>query len=517
MTAGAFLQFEAIEKSFPGVRALRDVSFGCREGSVHALMGENGAGKSTLLKILSGVYQPTAGRLLLGGKPTAFQTTADALGAGVAVIYQELHLVPELSVAENLYLGHLPAAGGWVDRKRLNADAKRWLTQLGEDIDPRTKLGRLSLGQRQMVEIAKAIARDAKVIAFDEPTSSLSSRETDRLFDVIGQLKAQGRVVLYVSHRMDEIYAVCDAATVLRDGGHVATFDELQQVPRDELVRRMVGRDLTDVWGYSPRPHGGTAIEVKNLTGPGVTAPATFGVRQGEIVGFFGLIGAGRSELLKLVYGATPKTGGSVTVAGRPLDARSPKDALRAGVAMASEDRKKEGIIPQASVSENLNLTVRRRFAWLGTFIDFGRERAHARDYVKRLSVKTPSLKQPIRLLSGGNQQKVLLARWLSEEPKVLLVDEPTRGIDVGAKSEIYAILYRLAERGVAVIVVSSELPEVMGVCDRILVMRQGEIVAGVDRADATQQRLLELALPAEIAADAVIAPVPAEAEKLTV
>jgi L-arabinose transport system ATP-binding protein len=493
-----YLLFDEITKTFPGVRALQGVRFGCREGSVHALMGENGAGKSTLLKVLSGVYRPDGGQLRLGGQAVSFANTADALAAGVAVIYQELHLVPELSVAENIYLGHLPAAGGWVSRGQLRQDAARWLAQLGEDIDPRAKLGSLSLGQRQMVEIAKAMARDAKVIAFDEPTSSLSSRETERLFAVIDQLKQQGRVVLYVSHRMDEIYATCDAATVLRDGQHVATFDELASVPREELVRRMVGRSIADIWGYTPRQHGKVALDVRGVTGPGLTAPASFNVHAGEIVGFFGLIGAGRSELMKLVYGATRATGGTVSLFGRPLAIRSPTDALAEGIALATEDRKKEGIIPQASVNENLNLTVRRKFARLRTFIDFGRERQHAQDYVQRLAVKTPSLKQPIRLLSGGNQQKVLLARWLSESPKVLLVDEPTRGIDVGAKSEIYGILYKLAEQGVAVVVVSSELPEVMGVCDRVLVMRQGQIVADVNRGEATQDRLLEWALPIE-------------------
>ncbi len=518
MPAGLpYLQFDGITKTFPGVRALQDVSFACREGSVHALMGENGAGKSTLLKTLSGVNRPDAGRLVLGGQPVAFHNTAEALRAGVSVIYQELHLVPELSVAENLYLGHLPGTAGWVDRGTLRQNAKKWLDQLGEAIDPWAKVSSLSLGQRQMVEIAKALARDAKVIAFDEPTSSLSSRETDRLFAVIAQLKQQGRVILYVSHRMDEIYATCDAATVLRDGQHVVTFDQLEGVTRDELVRRMVGRSITDIWGYSPRPIGPPALEVEGLTGPGLAAPAAFTVHQGEIVGFFGLVGAGRTELMKLIYGATRLTGGTIKLLGKPLSVRAPTDAIRAGLVLAPEDRKKEGIIPVAGVAENLNISVRRRFAWLRFFLNSGKERAHAVDYVKRLAVKTPSLGQPIRLLSGGNQQKVILARWLSEEPKVLLVDEPTRGIDVGAKSEIYGVLYGLARRGVGVVVVSSELPEVMGVCDRIIVMRQGRLVAGVDRADATQHRLLELALPVETAGDIAADPVAAEEQRIAV
>ena len=512
-----YLRFDAVTKSFPGVRALREVSFGCREGSVHALMGENGAGKSTLLKTLSGVYQPDSGSLSLGGKSVVFQSTADALRSGVAVIYQELHLVPELSVAENIYLGHLPARGGVLSRPTLWQNARRWLDQLGEAIHPKTKVSSLSLGQRQMVEIAKALARDAKVIAFDEPTSSLSNRETDRLFAVIRQLREQGRVILYVSHRMDEIYATCDAATVLRDGQHVATFEQFQGVTRDELVRRMVGRDITDIWGYTPRPLGPPALQVEELTGPGLAAPATFEVRQGEILGFFGLVGAGRTELMKLIYGATRSTGGALRLKGKPLTVSSPTDAIRAGIVLAPEDRKKEGIIPVAGVAENLNLSVRRRFSPLRFLIHPGRERTHAREYVKKLAVKTPGLNQPIRLLSGGNQQKVILARWLSEGPKVLLIDEPTRGIDVGAKNEIYRILYELAQGGVAVIVVSSELPEVMGVCDRILVMRQGQIVADVDRAQATQHRLLELALPMETTPSDGVAMTPqSKSEKAT-
>jgi L-arabinose transport system ATP-binding protein len=493
---GEYLRFDNISKGFPGVRALSEVSFGVVESSVHALMGENGAGKSTLLKILSGMYRPDGGRLVIGGAPVVFDSTAAALRAGVAVIYQELHLVPELSVAENLYLGHLPRRFGVLDRGTLYAKSRHMLEMLGEQIDPRAKLGSLPIGQRQMVEIAKALARDAKVIAFDEPTSSLSARETERLFDVIRRLREQGRVILYVSHRMDEIYTVCDAATVLRDGRHVETFSRLEGVTRDTLVQRMVGRSINDVFRYAPRKHGAVSLDVKNLTGPGLAAPASFTVRKGEILGFFGLVGAGRTELLKLVYGATRATGGSVSVDGTRLSIRSPKDAIRGGIVLAPEDRKKEGIVPVASVMENLNLAARRKFSRLRFFIDDRRERENANAHVKQLAVKTPTLRQRIMNLSGGNQQKVILARWLSGEICVILFDEPTRGIDVGVKSEIYSIIYKLAEAGAAVVVVSSELPEVLGVCDRVAVMRQGRIVATMDRTEATQQRVLELALP---------------------
>jgi L-arabinose transport system ATP-binding protein len=491
-----YLQFDSISKAFPGVRALDTVSFGVVAGRVHALIGENGAGKSTLLKILSGVYRPDAGRVLLGGQPRVFHSTAEAIAAGVAVIYQELHLVPELSVAENVYLGQWPARLGWVNRRRLWEAARRQLRELGEDIDPRVKVSRLSIGQRQMIEIAKALTRGAAVIAFDEPTSSLSNREVEKLFATIRQLRSQGRVILYVSHRLGEIFEVCDAVTVLRDGRHVETCDELAGVTQDRLVERMVGRAITDVFQYAPRSLGPPALEVEGLTGPGLAAPASFSVAQGEIVGFFGLVGAGRTELLRLIYGASRATSGRVRLVGRLVHIDGPRAAIRAGLMLCPEDRKKDGIIPVRSVLENLNLSGRRHFSRLGFVIDERRERASAQAHVDKLAIKTPSLGQLVMHLSGGNQQKVILARWLSENIKVILLDEPTRGIDVGAKSEIYSIIYALARQGIGVVVASSELPEVLGVCDRILVMRQGQIVASLPRAEATQERLLKLALP---------------------
>ncbi|HEY8898972.1 MAG TPA: L-arabinose ABC transporter ATP-binding protein AraG [Chthoniobacterales bacterium] len=494
MTAG-YLQFKGIRKHFPGVRALDGVTFGVAEGSVHALMGENGAGKSTLLKTLSGAHRPTDGTLVIGGVDCAFASTADAIRAGVAVIYQELHLAPELSVAENLFLGHLPARAGWVDRRSLLEAARRQLEILGEEIDPRVKVGSLSIAQRQMVEIAKALSRDAKIIAFDEPTSSLTARESERLFRVIADLRKQGRVILYVSHRMEEIFAICDAATVLRDGRHVETFATLDRVEPGTLISRMVGRAIDDIFHYEPRARGTAALEVTQMLGPGLREPASFSVAKGEIVGFFGLVGAGRSELLKLIYGAERTKSGRVAVDGRAVTIRRPQDAIGAGIVLCPEDRKKEGIVPIRSVMENLNLSARRHHARAG-FINEKWERENAGRHVRALGVRTPSLEQPIVHLSGGNQQKVILARWLSEEVKVIMLDEPTRGIDVGAKSEIYSIIYDLAKRGVGVIVVSSELPEVMGICDRILVMRQGVVVAEVSREDATAEKILSLALP---------------------
>ena len=347
-----------------------------------------------------------------------------------------------------------------------------------------------------MVEIAKALSRDAKVIAFDEPTSSLTRRESDRLFEVIRRLRDEGRVILYVSHRMDEIYALCDAATVFRDGRHVATHPKLSAIAPDALIRQMVGRTIEDIFHYQPRPHGTPALEVRGLRGPGLREPANLAVAKGEILGIFGLIGAGRSELLRLLAGATPSDGGEVLVEGQPVAIRRPADSIRAGLVLCPEDRKHEGIVPIRSVQENLNLSARRRHASLGVFIDERWERANAGEHVRALGVKTPSLAQPIVHLSGGNQQKVILARWLSEDVRVMMLDEPTRGIDVGAKSEIYSIIYDLAARGVGVLVVSSELPEVMGICDRLLVMRQGCLVADLARGERTPEEILSLALP---------------------
>jgi L-arabinose transport system ATP-binding protein len=504
--AGEYLQFDGIAKSFLGVRALDGISFGVHESSIHALMGENGAGKSTLLKILSGAYQPSEGTLRIAGKPRAFHSTSEALSAGVAVIYQELHLAPELSVAENMYLGHLPNRFGFVDRGALLEAARKQLEVLGEDLDPRAKVGSLSIAQRQMVEIAKALTRNAKVIAFDEPTSSLTTRETERLFKVIAALQRQRHVILYVSHRMEEIFEICDAATVLRDGRHVETFEHLRGVTSDKLISSMVGRSIEDIFHYRPREHGTPALEVKNLIGYGLREPVSFSVAKGEIVGFFGLVGAGRTELLKLIYGAEQAESGSVTVDGKSIPAQRPADAIRAGIMLCPEDRKKEGIVPIRSVMENLNLSARRHHASLGFFINEKWERENAQQRVKALAVKTPSLSQLIVNLSGGNQQKVILARWLSErEIKVILFDEPTRGIDVGAKSEIYSIIYDLARQGVGVVVVSSELPEVLGICDRIVVMRQRKFVASLPREEATAEKILELALP--------VAPSPREIE----
>ncbi len=488
----AFLRFQSLSREFPGVKALDAVGFDVDAGSVHALCGENGAGKSTLLKILSGVYQADSGGIEIDGVVHHFRDAKSALESGVAVIYQELNSVRDVSVAENIWLGHLPQRFGMVDWKSLNNHAREALMQVGLKIDPRTKMASLSLAQQQMVEIAKALSHNATVIAFDEPTSSLSSREVERLFEIIRELKTQGKAILYVSHRMDEIFKLCDAATVLRDGRHVETFATLDEIDDSVIVNRMVGRSIQDVFGYEERPMGDVVLTAMNVTGPGLKEPCSLEVRAGEIVGIFGLVGAGRTELLKAIY----EVSGDVKVGTDRISGRGPRASIGAGLVFCPEDRKHEGIVPLMSVAENTNLSVRRKFATAGMVLNKSAERDNAQTFVEKLRVKTPGLTTPIQNLSGGNQQKVILGRWLSEDVRAIMLDEPTRGIDIGAKSEIYAIIQDLAKSGVAVLIVSSELPEVMGISDRILVMRQGRLVGEVSGVEATEEVLLGMALP---------------------
>ncbi|WP_232309526.1 L-arabinose ABC transporter ATP-binding protein AraG [Luteibacter yeojuensis] len=496
-TTAPRLEFRHIGKTFPGVRALGDVGFSVRAGSVHGLLGENGAGKSTMMKILGGEYIPDEGEVAIDGEVMHFRKAADAIAAGVAVIHQELQYVPELSVMENLLLGRLPTRFGLVDRRAALKWTRERLDALGVDLDPRARLKSLSIGQRQMVEIVKAILRDAKILALDEPTSSLSHRETEVLFRLVNDLRAQGKAMIYISHRLDEIFELCDAATIFRDGRKVADFDTLEGVTRDTLVQRMVGRDIGDIFGYKPREQGEVRLAVKGVTGRAVQQPVSFEVRAGEIVGFFGLVGAGRSEIMRVVYGADRRLGGDVTVDGRAVKASHIRDAIRSGLVFCPEDRKEDGIIGVRSVSENINISARRNHLTAGLFVNDRNEARTADTYIERLRIRTPHRKQEIRLLSGGNQQKAVLSRWLAEKDlRVLIVDEPTRGIDVGAKNEIYNVLYELAARGVAVVMISSELPEVLGVADRVITMCRGRITAQFNRGEANEENVLAAALP---------------------
>lgn len=491
-----YLLFNHISKSFPGVKALSDITMKCEAGKVHALMGENGAGKSTLLKILSGSYRPDQGEICIDGEPTAFSSTTEALDSGISVIYQELHLVPEMTVAENIWMGRMPSCMGVIDRKLLNEQSRQQLAHLGVDIDPQTPLKYLSIGQWQMVEIAKALARNAKVIAFDEPTSSLSAREIEQLFRVIRDLRAEGRVIIYVSHRMEEIFAISDAISVFKDGRFVRTFYDVAQVSHDQLVEAMVGRKLGDIYGYRPRATGEVRLQAQAIIAAGLRKPINLEIYRGEIVGLFGLVGAGRSELMKALFGGSRISSGSVKLDGHILSISSPADAIRHGIMLCPENRKTDGIIPMLSVQENINISARRSNLWSGFLINRKWEIKNALHHIRHLNIKTPGAGQLIMNLSGGNQQKAILGRWLSEEMRVILLDEPTRGIDVGAKHEIYQIIYALAEQGISVLFASSDLPEVLGLADRILVMSEGTLSGEISRQEANERNVLRMAMP---------------------
>lgn len=494
----AYLEFEQVSKFFPGVTALNQVSFSAHAGRVHGLLGENGAGKSTLLKILGGQYKPDQGCLKIAGIAQAFQSAADAIAAGVAVIHQELQYVPDLSVTENILLGRLPRRFGFVDQAAARELVSQRLHALGVDLDPDRKLTDLSIAQRQMVEICKALMQDAQIIAFDEPTSSLSHRETEILFRIIRDLRQQGRTIIYISHRLEELYALCDSCTIFRDGQKVATHSIMAAVAQDTLISDMVGRELSDIYDYQARPIGVTRLQVNQLSGAALPHPQNFFVRSGEILGFFGLVGAGRTELMRLLYGVDKADpGASIYLDGTELAPHDVPRSIAAGIVLCPEDRKEQGILTQASVAENINIANRRGNLRAGLFLRHQQEAQLADEFIQKLHIKTPGREQFIVNLSGGNQQKVILARWLARQNlKVLILDEPTRGIDVGAKNDIYRIIYEVAQRGCCVIVISSELPEVLGIADRIMVMRDGQISGELRREQATEAAVLKLALP---------------------
>lgn len=432
-----------------------------------------------------------------------FVSPRESQDAGIAIIHQELQLAPEMSVAENLMMGALPQRWGIVDRTTLRARARDVLGRLGEPIDPDARLGSLPIGRRQMVEIGRALLRDARIIAFDEPTSSLSSRETAKLMEIIRTLRAEGRAIIYVSHRMEEVFALSDTATVLRDGTHVLDATGVGPADETRLIAAMAGRTVADIYGYRPRDHSDTKLSVRDIAGPGLSAPVSLDVAKGEILGFFGLIGAGRTELFRLIFGATPATDGTVTVDGHPVGSGGPRAAIAAGMGLAPEDRKDQGLVPLASVRENIVLAWRNRRRQT-PLLRKQLESREAISAIDRMRIKTAGPERAIATLSGGNQQKAIIARWMLAEAHILLLDEPTRGIDVGARSETYAQIYRFAEEGGTVLLASSDLSEVLGVADRIVVMRDGAVSGIVDRKDATAERLLRLALP-----DAAGAPPP--------
>ncbi len=487
------LELRHVVKTFGSVVALEDASIVVHPGSIHALLGENGAGKSTLIKIVAGVHQRDAGEFLLGGVPTDFRTTADSKSAGVAVIYQEPTLFPDLSVAENLFMGRQPRTRfGQIDRRAMRAEATRLFTRLGVRIDPdRPALG-LSIADQQIIEIAKAISLDARLLIMDEPTAALSGVEVDRLFAVARSLRDEGRALIFISHRFDEVFALCDMVTVMRDGAYIST-DRIDEVTPAEIVNRMVGRNVDTLFPKTDGTPGEVLLQVEHLTRHGVFDDISFTVRAGEIVGFAGLVGAGRTEVLRAVFGVDPYDSGSVTLLGAPLRKGDPRAAIKAGMGLVPEDRRKQGLIVDMSIARNLTLAIRQRLARLG-FLGSAREYASAEHWAGRLQVKAGSLDSEGGTLSGGNQQKVVLAKWLATGPKLLVVDEPTRGIDVGTKSEVHRLLDELAHQGLGIVMISSELPEVLGMSDRVLVMREGRITAELDRADASSESVMTAA-----------------------
>jgi rhamnose transport system ATP-binding protein len=484
------LALEDVSKYFGAVAALRGAHLELRAGEAHALVGENGAGKSTLVKILAGVHGPDTGRVLLDGEPVALDSPATARAAGIAVIYQEPTLFPDLSVAENIFMGRQPLAGGRrIDRKALAARCRELFERLGVHMDPERPARGLSIADQQMVEIAKALSFDARVLVMDEPTAALSGVEVERLFAVARSLREQGAAVLFISHRFDEVFALCDRITVMRDGQWVST-DPTSDLTVDQVVRRMVGREVASLYPKQDVEAGDVVLEVRDLTRHGVFADVSFDVRAGEIVALAGLVGAGRSEVVRAVFGVDVYDAGSVRVNGRNLKSGSPSAAMAAGIALVPEDRRQQGLVMELSVERNATLTRRWKLAKAG-LLSPRTERATAAEWSKKLQVKAGRLSDPVSTLSGGNQQKVVLAKWLSTGPRVLIVDEPTRGIDVGTKSEVHRLLSQLAADGLAVVMVSSELPEVLGMADRVLVMHEGRLVDDIPRARADEDSVM--------------------------
>jgi ribose transport system ATP-binding protein len=495
------LEMRGISKTFPGVKALNGVELRAWGGEVLALMGENGAGKSTLMKILSGAYHAdSGGEIKIDGQPVTITDPIAAKRLGIAIIYQELSLAPNLSVAENIYLGDEIHHRGLIDRKAMYASCRPVLERLGAPFGPETTVGTLSIAEQQLVEIARALHAKSKILVLDEPTTALSSRETERLFALIRQLRSEGIALIYISHRMAEVYELSDRVSVLRDGTYVGTLTR-DELTADALVKMMVGRDLSSFYTKEHDPHGSRGpviLEVKGITDGGRRVkPASFQLHEGEVLGIPGLVGSGRTELARLIYGADPKAGGEVLLGGQPVNITRPKDALDRGLAYLTEDRKRLGLFLDMSCGENINVGVIDRDARAYGVLDLGAAKRRAEAAFQALRVRAASPLVLVGSLSGGNQQKVLLSRWLEIGPKVLILDEPTRGVDIGAKSEIYRIIDELAQKGIGVIVISSELPEIIGTCDRVLVMREGHIegeVGGPNGKPITQENIMALA-----------------------
>jgi rhamnose transport system ATP-binding protein len=487
------LALSEVSKSFGAVRALQGVSLELWGGEVHALAGENGAGKSTLVKVLAGVHRPDEGRVLLDGRPVVFGGPGDAQRAGVAVIYQEPTLFPDLSVAENIFMGRQPRAGfGRIDRRRLRAETAELFGRLGVALDPGRPARGLSIADQQIVEIAKAISREARVLVMDEPTAALSGNEVARLFAVCRTLQDQGCALLFISHRLEEIFEICRRVTTLRDGRYVST-EMVDGLTPDDLVQRMVGRELDTLYPKQDTTPGEPVLEVSRLTREGVFTDVSFEVRAGEIVALAGLVGAGRSEVARAIFGIDRYDAGTVMVGEAKLPGGSPTAAMAAGIALVPEDRRQQGLVMDGSIERNIGLTTLRSLR-RGPVISRKLERDRAADWAIRLQLKYARLSDAVGVLSGGNQQKVVLAKWLSTGPSVLIIDEPTRGIDVGTKAEVHRLLSQLAGQGLAVLMISSDLPEVLGMADRVLVMHEGRLAAEIARGEASEESVMAAA-----------------------
>ncbi len=493
------LELTDVRKSFGSVAALRRADLLVSAGSIHALVGENGAGKSTLVKIVAGVHRRDAGEVRFLGAPVDFASTAESKAAGIAVIYQEPTLFPDLSVTENIFMGRQPL-GRWrrIDRRAMYAEAERLFRRLGVHIDPRRPARGLSIADQQLIEIAKAISLDAALLIMDEPTAALSGVEVERLFAVARGLRDEGRGLVFVSHRFDEVFALCDTVTVMRDGEHVST-GAIADTSVDELVSRMVGREVAELYPKTPAAIGDVVLEVDGLELAGTFHGVSFTVRAGEIVGLAGLVGAGRSEIARAVFGVDGYDAGTVRLLGRPVPPRDPRAAIRAGMAFVPEDRRRQGLVTDSSVARNVAGVIRRDLTRGGLLTTRAEHRAAA-PWAARLAVRTGALDLAALTMSGGNQQKVVIAKWLATGPKLLIIDEPTRGIDVGTKAEVHRLLSDLAGQGMAILMISSELPEVLGMADRVLVVCEGRLTAELDRAEATPEAVMHAATRSAVA-----------------
>ena len=487
------LELKHITKEYPGVKALSDMDVTFYKGEVHALMGENGAGKSTLIKVISGAIKPNAGEIIYEGKSYSEMNPILSQKLGIGVIYQEFNLVPELSIAENIFLGNKLTKGLTINRKLMNQKAREIMEGFGIKIDVTKPVRSLTVAYQQLVEIAKTISNDVKVLIMDEPSAPLTNREIEAMFRIVEQLKKKGVAIIYISHRMEEIFQIADRVTIMRDGEYVGTR-QTQETGRAELISMMVGRTLDDQqYPTVDKEIGETVLEVRNLSTPSLLKNVKLSVKKGEILGLAGLVGAGRTETVRAIYGADPKSSGEVYVHGKKVEIKKPRDGIRDGIALIPEDRKKHGVLLEMSIRDNISF-ISIRDICKAAVVNRKADRNLAQSYIDRLKIKTPSMEQLAKNLSGGNQQKVVLAKSMASKSDILIFDEPTRGIDVGAKQEIYMLMNQLAKEGMAIIMISSEMPELLGMSDRILVMHEGEVTGELSKEEATQTKILELA-----------------------